>query len=139
MFQVQRKCKNKELRQTVLKVKKTPKQTHHHTEMQETTDTSLSPPPFQLFPLDNSRGADFALRIFYTSSKRCCGFHPCTRASLQFLLFSCFWYLQNFRSQIISCKFFSPPSNSFTPTMHYLLNRNSFRRCIQLCNALVNI
>lgn len=31
--------------------KKKIKQTHHHTNMQETADTSPSPPPFQLFPI----------------------------------------------------------------------------------------
>ena len=143
MFQVQRKCKNKEFRQPVLKRggKQGHTTPHHHTETLETTDNSASPPPFQLYPFLNSHGADFALRFFHTSSKYSCGFHPHTSGWV--FSSSChsptFQYFQYFRSLIIFCKLFFPLSNPFTLTICYRLSRNSLHRCIQLCKELIKM
>lgn len=139
MFQVQRKYKNKEFRQTVLKEEK-------HAETQETTATSLKCSfastistfphlklPWCWFNIEN------ILNIFQTL--------PWLSSSDKVFFFSVLVILpfpcisNSSEAPIISCKFFLPPSNSFTPTIHYLLNRNSLCMCIKIHprNELVNV
>lgn len=120
MFQVQRKYKNKEFRQTVLKEEK-------HTETQETTATSLKCSfastistfphlklPWCWFNIENTLNI-FQTLLWLSSSDK----------AFSVLVTVLFSFISNSsEDQIISCKFFSPPSNPVTLTIRYLHNRN---------------
>lgn len=119
-FQVQRKYKNKEFRQTVLKEEK-------HTETQETTATSLKCSfastistfphlklPWCWFNIENILNI-FQTLLWLSSSHK-------VFSVLVTVLFS--FISNSSEAQIISCKFFSRPSNSVALTICYLRNRN---------------
>lgn len=96
--------------------------------MQETATTSPSPPAyFNFSPLKTPMVLILQGGYSTHHPSAVVAFIPIKRCFLFFSSCSpAFWYFQHFRSWIIFCEFFFPPSSWSTLTTHYLLIRNSF-------------